>query len=162
MASSTSFGIVRFIPACVGNAPVPAGHHIRQPVHPRVCGERTVTAPLRTRDVGSSPRVWGTHAAAANEAANDRFIPACVGNATASMHGMPISTVHPRVCGERCTHLRRKSAVFGSSPRVWGTLIAGNRQNVLRRFIPACVGNAMQKSIRIGASAVHPRVCGER
>ncbi len=71
----------RFIPACAGNALDHAKDISRGSVHPRVCGERTVTAGATTTQTGSSPRVRGTQRRGAGRATPDRFIPACAGNA---------------------------------------------------------------------------------
>ncbi len=50
----------RFIPTGVGNTEM--GHLSDQetPVHPHGCGEHTPMQILRSSQVGSSPRVWGT------------------------------------------------------------------------------------------------------
>ncbi len=50
----------RFIPACAGNAPVLMPGRKIWPVHPRVCGERTLTLGRELNQTGSSPRVRGT------------------------------------------------------------------------------------------------------
>ena len=73
-------GYRRFIPACAGN-----GNCIRvdldgRPVHPRVCGERTVPGQVGGAAVGSSPRVRGTGSSAHERLHKRRFIPACAGN----------------------------------------------------------------------------------
>ena len=50
----------------------------------------------------------------------------------------------------------------GSSPRVWGTLVAVFVQSQQSRFIPTGVGNAPNDSIPRAAPPVHPHGCGER
>ena len=154
----------RFIPACAGNAIQVEPHFDAKPVHPRVCGERIVGSTQRTR--------------------SQRFIPACAGNAPATVtpnrlidgssprvrgtradtrRTLPTAAVHPRVCGERARSIALLS--------------------VMRRFIPACAGNAPDCAAQIAdhvgssprvrgtrvnrhrkraPSPVHPRVCGER
>ena len=173
----------RFIPACAGNAhPVPRW---KSPVsvHPRVCGERRETGALKRLADGSSPRVRGTLKREHPALSTNRFIPACAGNAKARTSGFVDKPVHPRVCGER-----EIARVFwrnrtGSSPRVRGTQglshdfcslsavhprVCGERvvgvplDFPLRRFIPACAGNATCGMGLDYAVAVHPRVCGER
>ena len=66
------------------------------------------------------------------------------------------------MCGERSAHSTTSAAAPGSSPRVRGTLAHGNQFNVIRRFIPACAGNATHPCQQPAAPTVHPRVCGER
>ena len=52
-----------------------------------------------------------------------------------------VSSVHPRVCGERETVDLTPVFEDGSSPRVRGTDRAVLADHPLRRFIPACAGN---------------------
>jgi hypothetical protein len=130
MATSWPWSWTRFIPACAGNRglqgfiPACAGNSLnsfitRLPtrVHPRVCGEQTISAGLPVFCTGSSPRVRGTvfvhahhefsngfiPACAGNSPTSVleqvRFIPACAGNSRASRSCVPV--VHPRVCGEQ-------------------------------------------------------------
>ena len=112
----------RFIPACAGNARpmprcVPNGA-----VHPRVRGERAENQ-RRARHRG-------------------RFIPACAGNAFGTAGWVRCGAVHPRVRGERILPLAWRSAEPGSSPRARGTPCPQVRAVRIRRFIPACAGNA--------------------
>ena len=131
------------------------------PVHPRVCGEHSKAFLKNFANVGSSPRVRGTHRFSCHGVYHQRFIPACAGNTFLTHMGWRQATVHPRVCGE---HLRPRPSVCsptGSSPRVRGTPEINIRQNDLRRFIPACAGNTRGEALAELKIAVHPRVCGE-
>ena len=49
----------RFIPACAGSTDRPALTAALIAVHPRVCGEHSMTVPLPDCLFGSSPRVRG-------------------------------------------------------------------------------------------------------
>jgi len=69
--------------------------------------------------------------------------------------------VHPRVCGEHLFQRGTLGFVFGSSPRVRGTLKSELNVGALGRFIPACAGNTRLLSSTTQSPAVHPRVCGE-
>ena len=73
-------GSGRFIPACAGNREGTQPMTLRQPVHPRVCGEQMDWARSCVSRVGSSPRVRGTVVAVLAQDAQQRFIPACAGN----------------------------------------------------------------------------------
>ena len=44
----------------------------------------------------------------------------------------------------------------------WGTYRCGSESLLLRRFIPACAGNAADRRVSKASLSVHPRVCGER
>ena len=117
---------------------------------------------MRASSAGSSPRVRGTLTRGIGDACGERFIPACAGNAR--LHRGPVTKrpVHPRVCGERHFGSGRSFRLPGSSPRVRGTRVAPRFRQYVRRFIPACAGNALAMAIAAAGLAVHPRVCGER
>ena len=154
--------VARFIPACAGNA----GFHARgfrlAAVHPRVCGERDQLDIGRLERRGSSPRVRGTPGQRQIVQIAARFIPACAGNAASNISHGRLSSVHPRVCGERIHAIPQNSTKRGSSPRVRGTPARRSGTGPRSRFIPACAGNAGSWGGRSGGPAVHPRVCGER
>ena len=154
--------LTRFIPACAGNAASKSANMVLFAVHPRVCGERIPAIGAAERQAGSSPRVRGTLATMTNKHRMVRFIPACAGNARTPFRPSSIGPVHPRVCGERRRPLPRKCSRTGSSPRVRGTLNRREWGVLMRRFIPACAGNARRDLERMAGGAVHPRVCGER
>ena len=110
---------------------------------------------------GSSPRVRGTRANLLYETIEIRFIPACAGNTLTDGAGQSIVSVHPRVCGEHLGYRKSHQRIYGSSPRVRGTLHQIHRRQSGQRFIPACAGNTRVCSPRGQGRAVHPRVCGE-
>ncbi len=115
----------RFIPACAGNATCDRWATSPATVHPRVCGERCADVRLMGPYHGSSPRVRGTRKHRSLRIDQQRFIPACAGNAVAfrrDLHG-----------------------VGGSSPRVRGTPTRTYHAVSSARFIPACAGNARGK-----------------
>ena len=151
----------RFIPACAGNT---CHYAIRlQPVavHPRVCGEHTVTNAVLWMYAGSSPRVRGTQPRPVPRQTRIRFIPACAGNTVGGRLEICADAVHPRVCGEHPHARHSVTRTLGSSPRVRGTHYNGYALYASMRFIPACAGNTWAPTGAIGWSAVHPRVCGE-
>ena len=152
----------RFIPACAGNAGRmrPSGRF--QTVHPRMCGERYDGVAMLQLGSGSSPHVRGTPRDAYELADAMRFIPACAGNASATYWPPAISSVHPRMCGERSVSLSTAAVKCGSSPHVRGTREFERPGEWRGRFIPACAGNAKPAGGLHGSAPVHPRMCGER
>ena len=129
------------IPACAGNADEHGGGAGRAGDHPRVCGECATGAIGALVLGGSSPRVRGMLAGAAE--------------------GVPGPVDHPRVCGECLPHATRWTGAFGSSPRVRGMLGLAHDVEHLGRIIPACAGNAVRSGTRLQPGRDHPRVCGE-
>ncbi len=117
---------------------------------------------LRDTDGGSSPRMWGQHAAV-------RQI-------------RQLQSVHPHACGDnwrrRCrgriksrfipTHVGTTQLVYllvtvskGSSPRMWGQLGALVREMKPYRFIPTHVGTTERGRERTAEQSVHPHACGD-
>ena len=75
---------------------------------------------------------------------------------------MSTGAVHPHACGERGTVPVSGVLLFGSSPRLWGTLAPRLPASRPRRFIPTPVGNAATSAALPGHLPVHPHACGER
>ena len=84
-----------------------------------------------------------------------------MGNSTPWGYCFPLSSVHPRVCGELLIEDNALQPADGSSPRVWGTHLKRTHSLGSARFIPACVGNSMGPGPCCCQTPVHPRVCGE-
>ena len=91
----------RFIPACAGNAGQIRRRILPQPVHPRMRGERFRSSCVWFVLGGSSPHARGTQPLTNEANHENRFIPACAGNATSSWASSCPSPVHPRMRGER-------------------------------------------------------------
>ena len=125
-------------------------------------GERPRPFPQLRRCNGSSPHARGTLDGRLRQLADDRFIPACAGNAPPVRRVFAAHTVHPRMRGERCTGKRTKRFYTGSSPHARGTPCALPVNSMLCRFIPACAGNAPARAMPHAGPLVHPRMRGER
>ena len=139
-------GHTRFIPACAGNAPPPSARNGSASVHPRMRGERLIQRRARTSSHGSSPHARGTPCYETLDIWRQRFIPACAGNATIVDLNRRGISVHPRMRGER--HQRVSVFVLdtGSSPHARGTHWCDEQSPATGRFIPACAGNARDRS----------------
>ena len=171
----------RFIPAYAGNTaarqyaayrspvhPAYAGNTAngsrpsRAPaVHPRVCEEHSSGHLKNQFQIGSSPRVRGTHIPHDKQCVIHRFIPACAGNTALVPHQRRTPPVHPRVCGEHACIPAARTTYSGSSPRMRGTLPGYRNLGHRHRFIPAYAGNTCAVTQSGWFVAVHPRVCGE-
>ena len=105
--------------------------------------------------------MWGTFSNIADESAEVRFIPTCVGNIGDIFSKVTNASVHPHVCGEHDNPMPLWKVKGGSSPRVWGTYMGCRCCRNTRRFIPTCVGNMLKCLYCNGLLSVHPHVCGE-
>ncbi len=134
---------VGIIPACAGNTRRSRIRRKDSRDHPRVCREHVMDVGDSTVEPGSSPRVRGTLPARHQSKGGKRdhprvcgehrfpsvmdalrpwIIPACAGNTQVLAQPKSRSRDHPRVCGEHRQSLLAFRWVWGSSPRVRGTL----------------------------------------
>ena len=149
------------IPACAGKPRPVCRSEPRTGVHPRVCGEAPAAQRRRARRTGPSPRVRGSLGAPARPGCRAGSIPACAGKPPGPRcAGCPL-WVHPRVCGEALSRLRRTRSGSGPSPRVRGSPAAAGRRTSGDGSIPACAGKPRSISAPAAWRGVHPRVCGE-
>ena len=151
----------RFIPTRVGNTAAFLSSTPSPSVHPHACGEHVKSFQAIFSAFGSSPRVWGTLCYFLPTPPNPRFIPTRVGNTCTLLLSASISAVHPHACGEHQCYFVSPFYFFGSSPRVWGTLILEPRLFALERFIPTRVGNTSAPAPESAPCPVHPHACGE-
>ena len=151
----------RIIPAHAGNSAQTIGACLPQPDHPRACGELPpgwVTAEI---NVGSSPRMRGTHVPTIVIVGGHRIIPAHAGNSPMDARTGYQATDHPRACGELPTTPPMTLPAFGSSPRMRGTHASPRRDRGPLRIIPAHAGNSQSESKTPAFLTDHPRACGE-
>ncbi len=130
-------------------------------VHPHACGEHRIMSRLRSRRVGSSPRMWGTHGCQKDHSYQARFIPTHVGNTIWLNDGLLMIAVHPHACGEHVFGGLSCWLESGSSPRMWGTHSNRSPQIPQYRFIPTHVGNTCGQHLVSRLASVHPHACGE-
>ena len=131
----------RFIPAPAGNSDEARSFFLRNPVHPRACGEQRSARRTPNHETGSSPRLRGTELEHGSRADRLRFIPAPAGNSVSRSHRYLEASVHPRACGEQHYLDNPLNWADGSSPRLRGTGHANFARATSQRFIPAPAGN---------------------
>ena len=90
----------RFIPARAGNINNSDNETNSNPVHPRTCGEHSLTYFSCVVISGSSPHVRGTYGQFVFGEFLFRFIPARAGNIPHLRYCRFSAPVHPRTCGE--------------------------------------------------------------
>ena len=98
VSATKAFG--RFIPTHVGNTLALVIISLPIPVHPHACGEHGLSMIHSRSDIGSSPRMWGTHPYKSSDNTPYRFIPTHVGNTAYDPIGLEGQPVHPHACGE--------------------------------------------------------------
>ena len=130
-------------------------------VHPRMRGEHASGRSPSCARIGSSPHARGTRVGVAAVVGLGRFIPACAGNTGGLPPGARSGPVHPRMRGEHGCIGWTAAERPGSSPHARGTLLVGDPDNDVTRFIPACAGNTTQLFGALDMRPVHPRMRGE-
>ena len=68
----------------------------------------------------------------------------------------------PTHVGNGATQARFDAGHRGSSPRMWGTVVAAKYDRAIGRFIPTHVGNGPEMAAADCRQSVHPHACGER
>ncbi len=127
----------------------------------RVCGEHLELLVKIGYQLGSSPRMRGTHANRLERCRILGIIPAYAGNTVAIQVQPVVVGDHPRVCGEHVSSSPQRRTPPGSSPRMRGTRGGTQCARISIGIIPAYAGNTLWQCWRCGWSGDHPRVCGE-
>ena len=149
------------IPAYAGNTqPVSPCRQCNRD-HPRVCGEHAISPPEICLITGSSPRMRGTLGCHERPCIRLGIIPAYAGNTRTVRAGCRYVGDHPRVCGEHPAAMQAIGEVWGSSPRMRGTLPHSRSWIEHHGIIPAYAGNTSPPMKRTVRARDHPRVCGE-
>ena len=118
-------------------------------VHPHARGERPACLGALDRNVGSSPRPWGTRVFRTSQPSRWRFIPTPVGNAHAAAGDGGQKTVHPHARGERIITAALAIATYGSSPRPWGTRQPDHSRKTLAAVHPHARGERKRYAVRL-------------
>ena len=103
----------------------------------------------------------GTHIRGRHRQRVGGIIPAYAGNTQPSRYFFPVTTDHPRVCGEHLEPFGRHHMHQGSSPRMRGTHSTCHLTSQYTGIIPAYAGNTAERDCRRRPDQDHPRVCGE-
>ena len=149
------------IPAYAGNTFRKVRCRRRCRDHPRVCGEHPMTSEPFSFNLGSSPRMRGTRIRRWGCRRRSGIIPAYAGNTAEVVEFVWFFQDHPRVCGEHYPLPSSVLCIWGSSPRMRGTLNFDAECELVSGIIPAYAGNTAGNSRRGCSRRDHPRVCGE-
>ena len=88
-------------PAYAGKSVQHGAHEKTIEDHPRVCGEKTVSAPVDAKQPGSPPRMRGKGIETDAQLMQARITPAYAGKRSAIFKAVDRFRDHPRVCGEK-------------------------------------------------------------
>ena len=154
--------VFRITPACAGNSPRLNKKRRQRWDHPRVCGEQKGAFCHLKPPHGSPPRVRGTAKLKFFRLIFQRITPACAGNSSLPQGLSLLPRDHPRVCGEQRHHQGYRHHLWGSPPRVRGTVYRPHETKPMRRITPACAGNSSPRFPGPPGPRDHPRVCGEQ
>ena len=113
-------GGYRIIPTRVGTRIYPNENVMTCEDHPHACGDKAETHLYRSKDRGSSPRVWGQVNMDKVEFLGHRIIPTRVGTSLHDNRKSLHFQDHPHACGDKPNDFVNPIAPPGSSPRVWG------------------------------------------
>ena len=148
-------------PAGAGNTRCSPCKSTANQAHPRGCGEHASVWCQDKLDLGSPPRVRGTHRQRRRHPADRGLTPAGAGN-TGSRTRPEISLgAHPRGCGEHIERGGLPEAFMGSPPRVRGTPRLCRAVCPPARLTPAGAGNTPRSKSAPWTGWAHPRGCGE-
>ena len=128
--------------------------------HPRACGAHNLKSLDNTIEMGSSPRMRGSHCRRFLGNRLMGIIPAHAG----LTHGVQLIGIgvrdHPRACGAHLVFIASLLSSMGSSPRMRGSLIRHVIDELLVGIIPAHAGLTNERYGKRYAARDHPRACG--
>ena len=114
----------RIIPTRVGTRSGYFNLLFAQKDHPHACGDKFQREFPDVKSAGSSPRVWGQVGSIHLDGIALRSIPTRVGTRKAVTVTITPTRDHPHACGDKVFPLERGERIIGSSPRVWGQVLA--------------------------------------
>ena len=127
-----------------------------------MCGEKSSRLPRRLKNAGSPPRVRGKVRPGVVRGHEGGITPAYAGKRVHSELEGPRSEDHPRVCGEKHTHLNGTFLNLGSPPRMRGKAPLLSKAPSECGITPACAGKSFPSVSCLLEYRDHPRVCGEK
>ena len=118
--------------------------------HPRVCGEKYLSAQHPERGRGSPPRMRGKGFVTAGKSPSLGITPAYAGKRFCYGWQKPLSGDHPRVCGEKPRMWQTMWKKQGSPPRMRGKECREYMAQLPPGITPAYAGKRLKRSHSIG------------
>ena len=91
-----------------------------------------------------------------------RIIPTRVGTSQKLKKQTGIQRDHPHACGDKVQSDTVLSSAMGSSPRVWGQVLAWTSRIGYFRIIPTRVGTSDYNVLDVCSFEDHPHACGDK
>ena len=153
---------VGITPACAGKRHCPRFRLGRIRDHPRVCGEKALSALNRCAAWGSPPRMRGKVCSAVDDECQPGITPACAGKSQGYQCHTSGYKDHPHVCGEKLLAQLRTGSIEGSPPRMRGKVLGKAVLFDCHGITPAYAGKSCRAVRSRWRARDHPRVCGEK
>ena len=153
---------VGITPACAGKRHCPRFRLGRIRDHPRVCGEKALSALNRCAAWGSPPRMRGKVQLQPGQPAALGITPTYAGKSCCPSCVPAVSRDHPRVCGEKTPDASSTTKSIGSPPRMRRKGHRSIHPVPQRGITPAYAGKSLRLGNNPSTSWDHPRVCGEK
>ena len=141
------FAFLRIIPAYAGKRTIFRSRSSSTRDHPRIRGEKHLSAPILVSGTGSSPHTRGKVNDDPSEGTICRIIPAYAGKSLTPQDSVGQCRDHPRIRGEKFRVIFPAEDVPGSSPHTRGKVRFGGDNHLQTRIIPAYAGKRL-KNIR--------------
>ena len=152
----------RIIPTRVGTSEGREPKPSSKEDHPHACGDKSIDTPATFVVRGSSPRVWGQVFIDRTTTWHARIIPTRVGTRPPMIASASGVSDHPHACGDKTLSSKSLKDCWGSSPRVWGQVIAKFFSKGRTRIIPTRVGTSFGNVIIFVWKRDHPHACGDK
>ena len=114
--------------------------------HPRVCGEKSISADSFSPGTGSPPRMRGKVNSPPQRLIKFGITPAYAGKSYTLLDLPAGERDHPRVCGEKALGHGHQPFVQGSPPRMRGKVYKAGVQDAGRGITPAYAGKSVQRN----------------
>ena len=130
--------------------------------HPRLCGEKFLSALWKIFLTGSPPPMRGKAAETLTDSGCIGITPAYAGKSRAIPSRSRRFWDHPRLCGEKEYEEDNNPILLGSPPPMRGKAGEAWQKNNQSRITPAYAGKRPLKTVVKSRFWDHPRLCGEK
>ena len=130
--------------------------------HPHAYGDKKLFPKLVKKVLGSSPRVWGQEKAPPVDEGDMRIIPTRMGTSMLISGKASLTEDHPHAYGDKFSPNFHKTITQGSSPRVWGQVVAIRHSRESTGIIPTRMGTSYLLDRNTRRQRDHPHAYGDK